>query len=210
MPIPNQIALKLTDPHQNLEEEEMLHDDHVLASLDLQSVVAGSAAAASDVDDSDCIHYYDQGYHYLMKALSVSEEHPETMFEESSWRRINCSDERILYLQPSFLAVFDAPLDGQRRQKRGNDILDYYIPDDDDDDALEDTAVAEDDTPATVAVVVVADAEHAPSDFYQAVSAHQSIFANSDEPRRNSWPYWQLWRHVLHLMMRDDCYCRPS
>ena len=71
----------------------MLHDDHVHASLNLQSVYVAPAAAASDVDDSDCIHYYDQVYH-LMKPLSVSEEHPETKFEESSWRRINCLDER--------------------------------------------------------------------------------------------------------------------
>lgn len=90
-----------------------------------------------------------------------------------------------------------AAVDGQRLQKRGNDI-----PDDDDDDTA--VAALEDDTPATVAAA--ADAEHAPSYESQAASAHQLTFANYDEPRRNSWPYWQLWRHVLHWTIKDD-YC---
>lgn len=89
-------------------------------------------------------------------------------------------------------AVDVAAVDGQRLQMRGNDIPD--------DDA---TAALEDDTLAAAG----ADAEHAPSYDSQAVSAHQSIFANYDEPRRNSWPYWQQLRHVLHWTIRDDCPC---
>ena len=63
-------------------------------------------------------------------------------------------------------------------------------------------ALAEDNIPASAVV----DAEYAPSYYTHVSSPHQSTVANCDEPKRNSWPDWPLWRHVLHFTM--DC-CSP-